>query len=354
MSVSVLVVDDSALIRGLLTKLLGAHPDITVIGCAEDAQDARAKIKALDPDVVTLDIEMPGMDGISFLEKIMTLRPTPVVMISTLTQKGAQVSLRALQLGAFDVFPKPLENLEKELENYREILQNTVIGAATANVAVLASRARRTLDTERTTRLPVPDVRLPRHAASRLIAIGASTGGTEAICRVLEGLPGGGPAVVITQHIPEAFCASFAQRLDACSPMSAKVAEHGEQILPGHIYLAPGDAHLAVVSSGAGWSCRLDTGERVNRHRPAVDVLFNSVAECAGRRAIGCLLTGMGKDGAAGLLSMQAAGARTFAQDEATSVVWGMPGSAVKLGAADEVVPLDAMANSLLNAMAAS
>ena len=358
-TVRVLIVDDSAVVRAVLKRLLDGHKKIEVVGAAVDAQDGRGKIKSLDPDVVTLDIEMPGMNGLEFLEKIMTLRPTPVVMVSTLTQKGAKESLRALQLGAFDVFPKPVEDLANQLERYKDKLHNTVIEAAGANVQVLANRAQRSLDvqqnpeTEADTAATTPDIS-DHYSQSKLLAIGASTGGTEAIRQVLKDLPRNAPGIVIAQHLPAAFSDSFAERLDSNCPLTVKIAEEGDLIKPGHVYVAPGSHHLKVVSSGQGWMCALDDGAPVNRHKPSVDVLFDSVATYAKGNAIGCVLTGMGKDGAEGLMHMKEAGARTLVQDEATSVVWGMPGAAAKLGAAEAVVPLDDVAGTLVQSISGS
>lgn len=348
--IRVLIVDDSALARTMLGEMLGAAPDIEVVGTAADAHAAREKIKRLNPDVITLDVEMPRMDGITFLRNLMRLRPMPVVMVSSLTDRGADVTLDALALGAVDYLPKPKIDLAATFLEYGDELADKVRTAARASV--------RALDPRRKSLQPSPthsaDAVLPLAAASRslrttdrIIAIGASTGGTEAIKEVLTHLPPDSPGVVITQHIPKAFSGPFARRMNDCCSVSVTEAEDGQQILAGHVYIAPGDRHLMVVRNGARYACRLDDGVAVNRHKPSVDVLFRSVAQHAGRNAVGVLLTGMGKDGARGLREMLDSGSRTIAQDEATSVVWGMPGEAVALGAAEHVLPLEHIATKI-------
>ncbi|ATD67642.1 MULTISPECIES: chemotaxis response regulator protein-glutamate methylesterase [Luteimonas] len=341
----VLIVDDSAVVRQLLTELLGQDPDIEVVGSAADPLLAREKIKRLNPDVLTLDVEMPRMDGLAFLENLMRLRPMPVVMVSSLTERGADVTLQAVALGAVDFVSKPRAGLAQGLSEYAEEICAKVKAAAGARVRPPTTTAQPLL------RLDTP-VRAPMatrfRTTDRLIAIGASAGGTEALRVVLERMPPDAPAVVLTQHIPGSFSRSFAERLDRHSPMLVREARDGEMILPGHAYLPPGDHHLRVIGDGARWRCRLDPGPPVNRHRPAVDVLFRSVAQSAGANAVAAILTGMGDDGARGLLDLRQAGAATLVQDEATSVVWGMPGAAVRLGAAQEIVPLEAIAARLL------
>jgi len=341
----VLIVDDSAVVRQLLTELLAQDPDIEVVGSAADPLLAREKIKRLNPDVLTLDVEMPRMDGLAFLENLMRLRPMPVVMVSSLTERGAEVTLQAMALGAVDFVSKPRAGLAQGLSEYAEEIRAKVKAAAGARVRPPMAAAQPLL------RLDTP-VRAPMatrfRTTDRLIAIGASAGGTEALRIVLERMPPDAPAVVLTQHIPGSFSRSFAERLDRHSPMLVREARDGERILPGHAYLPPGDHHLRVIGDGARWRCRLDPGPPVNRHRPAVDVLFRSVAQSAGANAVAAILTGMGDDGARGLLDLRQAGAATLVQDEATSVVWGMPGAAVKLGAAQEIVPLEAIAERLL------
>ncbi len=337
----VLVVDDSALVRQVLTELLAADPGIEVVGTAADPLLAREKIKRLNPDVLTLDVEMPRMDGLAFLENLMRLHPMPVVMVSSLTERGADTTLQALALGAVDFVAKPKLDIARGLEAYADEIRAKVKMAARSRVRASASPLRR---------LPVQSAssHIGFRTTDRLIAIGASAGGTEALRTVLETLPADAPAVVLTQHLPAAFSAAFAERLDRHSAMSVREASDGEAILPGHAYLPAGGKHLRIIRDGARWRCRVDDTAPVNLHKPAVDVLFRSVAQNAGANAIGAILTGMGDDGARGLLEMKQAGARTLVQDEASSVVWGMPGAAFKLGAADEVVPLDQVAARLL------
>jgi two-component system, chemotaxis family, protein-glutamate methylesterase/glutaminase len=353
--IRVLIVDDSALVRSLLTDILKAAPGIEVVGVAADAHAAREKIKQLNPDVLTLDVEMPKMDGITFLRNLMRLRPMPVVMVSSLTERGADVTLDALALGAVDYLSKPKIDLAATLKDYAEELVEKVRIAARASVRALDPRQARpsgavgpahTADAV----LPkVPPRSRPLRTTDRVIAIGASTGGTEAIKEVLIRLPADCPGVVIAQHIPKAFSAPFARRMNDCCPMiTVCEAQDGQHVLPGHAYIAPGDRHLMLVRDGTRYVCRLDDGVPVNRHKPSVDVLFRSVAQNAGRNAIGVLLTGMGKDGARGLKEMLDSGSRTMAQDEASSVVWGMPGEAVTLGAAEHVVALEGVADKVL------
>lgn len=338
--VRVLVVDDSALIRRLMTEILSADPGLHVVGTASDPIIARAKIKQLDPDVLTLDIEMPRMDGLTFLQNLMRLRPMPVVMVSTLTAAGAGITLDALALGAVDFVTKPSIDVADGMAAYADTLREKVRAAARARVRHVDALT--------------PAVTTPAayRTADRLIAIGASTGGTEAIREVLAAMPADAPAIVIAQHIPADFSRPFAERLDRLSPMTVRHAEDGEQILPGHAYVAPGGRHLRIRRNGTRWLCRLGQDAAVNGHRPSVDVLFESVAAHAGRHACAALLTGMGDDGARGLLALRKAGAATIAQDQASSVVWGMPGAAVARGAAEEVVPLSRVSERLLAATA--
>ncbi len=340
--VRVLIVDDSAHVRQLLTEILRKDPAIEVVGTAPDAYAARASIKRLNPDVLTLDVEMPKMDGIQFLRNLMRLRPMPVVMCSSLTEDGAAVTLDALGLGAVDFVTKPKLGAAGSLAGYAAELARKVKMAAHARLRVpLFVPPAGTGEP-----LPRPNAGERRRAAApgSLVAIGASTGGTEAIREVLSRVPPGGPAIVITQHIPKAFSGAFAARLNAHSLLEVSEALDGAELRPGHAYLAPGDRHLLVVRDGAVQRIRLDDGPAVQRHRPSVDVMFRSVATAAGRNAVGIILTGMGRDGAAGLLAMRAAGAACIGQDEASSVVWGMPGAAVALGAVESLHPLDAIA----------
>jgi two-component system, chemotaxis family, protein-glutamate methylesterase/glutaminase len=356
MSIKVLVVDDSALVRKLLTAMLSRAPDIEVVGTASDPYAARERIKKLNPDVITLDVEMPRMDGITFLENLMRLRPTPVVMVSSLTQRGADVTLRALELGAIDFVAKPRVDIAGTLADYEAELIAKVRVAAGARLLPRTAPPPRKTDERHSTSAVVPilNVRAMLRTTDRIVAIGASTGGTEAIREVLAEMPPDAPAIVISQHIPAAFSKAFAERMNRCSAMAVCEAQDGQQILPGHAYVAPGDRHLLVERDGARYLCRLSSGPHVNRHRPSVDVMFRSVAQNVGPSAVGVLLTGMGDDGARGLKEMMEAGAGTIAQDEASSVVWGMPGSAVKLGAAMHVLPLQRVGPQVLSLVAAA
>lgn len=356
MPIKVLIVDDSALVRKLLTEMFAKDREIEVIGTATDPFAAREKIKALNPDVITLDVEMPRMDGVTFLENLMRLRPMPVVMVSSLTQQGADITLRALELGAIDFVPKPKIDVAGSLVSYADELIAKIKVAASARVSARASapraaslqvNPRHTADAV----LPAGSRRVLR-TTDRIVAIGASTGGTEAIREVLEALPPDAPAIVISQHIPAAFSKPFADRMNRSSQMSVCEAQDGQYILPGHVYIAPGDRHLIIERDGARYLCRLSDGPHVNRHRPSVDVMFRSVAQNVGPNAMGIILTGMGDDGARGLKEMLEAGATTMAQDEASSVVWGMPGAAVKLGAAQHILPLHRVPHELLRLIA--
>lgn len=341
MAVKVLIVDDSALIRKMLSEMLSSDSDIEVVGTAPDPYVARDKIKALNPDVVTLDIEMPRMDGLTFLANLMRLRPTPVVMISTLTQKGARTSLEALHLGAVDYVSKPQADLLGSLESYRDEIIEKVKVAAAANLAALVRSKCGVPRDQRDAAAEAPPLIRPGSHIGRVIAIGASTGGTEAIAEVLASMPAGAPPVLVAQHIPEMFSRSFSERVDRISPLTVREASNGEPALAGHAYVAPGNYHLMLARAGTGYTCVLNQQPQVNRHRPSVDVLFESVARVAGAKGIGIMLTGMGRDGAQGLKAMREAGARTLAQDQATSVVWGMPGAAVDLGAVEKIVALN-------------
>ena len=336
--IRVLVIDDSALARNVLSELIPAEGDIEVIGSAPDPYVARDKIKRLNPDVLTLDVEMPRMDGITFLSNLMRLRPMPVVMVSALTEAGAKQTLRALTLGAADFVTKADMALGHNLSSFGQELRAKIRAAARANLRAHVSRA---------TAQPDRQPALPEQTRFGCIAIGASAGGTEAIRTVVRDLPENAPALLICQHMPALFTTSFATHLNECSRLSITEARDGEPLKRGHGYLAPGDQHLRVVRRGADTICRLDAGAPVNRHRPAVDVMFESVAEHLGDTAIGVLLTGMGKDGARGLLQMRQAGAPTLVQDEATSLVWGMPGEAVRIAAADRQVPLGRVAGAI-------
>ena len=328
----VLIVDDSSLMRQLLTQILSSDPELEVVGTAGDPFVAREKIKALLPDVITLDIEMPRMDGLTFLEKLMRGHPMPVVMISTLTERGAETTLRALSLGAIDYIPKPKLDVSRgTVEQSQEIIDK-VKTAAKARVRIFQ------LPSNSTEERPLPI----RHFAAthKVVAIGASTGGTEALKAVLAPLPADFPGIVIVQHMPEAFTRQFAERLNSICKLNVQEAKDGDRILRGRALLAPGGHHMAVVRKGVENSVRVYRGERVNRHQPSVDVLFSSCARQLGLNAVGVLLTGMGADGAKGMLEMKESGAFTMAQDEATCVVYGMPREALRLGGVEQVLPL--------------
>ena len=340
----VLIVDDSALMRQLLTQIISSDPALEVIGTAGDPYVAREKIKALNPDVLTLDIEMPRMDGLTFLEKLMRGHPMPVVMISSLTSKGADTTFRALSLGAIDYVSKPkLDVSNGTIEQGEEIVAK-VKAAARARVHRAADPP--TLSTT------ASEKKYQFSATHKVVAIGASTGGTEALKELLVPLPADFPGIVIVQHMPETFTRQFAQRLDSLCKIRVKEAQDGDRILPGHALLAPGGHHMTVVRRGMEYDVHVYRGERVNRHIPSVDVLFSSCARSLGKNSLGVLLTGMGADGAKGMLEMKQASAFTIAQDESTSVIFGMPREAILLNAVDQVLPLNHMPDALLQKLA--
>ena len=335
--IRVLIVDDSAIVRKLLSEALSGEPDIEIAGTAPDPYVARDKILSLRPDVLTLDIEMPRMDGLTFLRKLMRFHPMPVIVISSLAQPSCRTALEALQLGAVEVLAKP--GGPYSIGALRQALGAKVRAAAAARLRPYAEPA--------TPQPPHPVTALP---PDTVIAIGASTGGTEAIASVMSRLSAATPAVLIAQHIPPQFSRAFAQRLNQNSAMEVREAVDGEPVRPGVALVAPGDYHLLLRKSAAGYYAVVKGGPRVCYQRPSVDVLFQSVAETAGSRAVGALLTGMGSDGAQGLLRMRQAGAHTIAQDEASCVVFGMPREAIALGAAAGVVPLSRIAEAILSA----
>ena len=336
--INVLVIDDSPLIRQILTQVLNQADDIKVVGCAEDPYQARDMIKQLNPDVLTLDIEMPRMDGISFLKNLMRLRPMPVVMISTLTQKGSPITLEALELGAVDFVAKPKINVSEQFTQYAQLVQQKVRTAAGARVRSFKLSTNAAIDT----------CAKQHFINTKVLAIGASTGGTEAIKEVLINMPVNCPPIMITQHIPPVFSKSFALRMDKTCAINVKEACHGDKLAPGWAYIAPGDQHLSIKLQNGSLYCQLDASDPINRHRPSVDVLFNSLAKVCPAHTVAALLTGMGSDGAKGLLSLREQGAYTMAQDELSSVVWGMPKAAIELNAAIDVVSLDKVASNLL------
>ncbi|EJL84200.1 chemotaxis response regulator containing a CheY-like receiver domain and a methylesterase domain [Herbaspirillum sp. CF444] len=350
MKIKVLIVDDSALIRSVMKEIIGSQPDMEVVGVAPDPIIARDLIKQTNPDVLTLDVEMPRMDGLDFLEKLMRLRPMPVVMVSSLTERGSEITLRALELGAVDFVTKPKISIQSGMQEYTDMIADKIRAASKASIrprAISHPDANKAAGGE-----PLPQMRNPLLSSEKLIIIGASTGGTEAIKEFLIRMPSDCPGILITQHMPEGFTRSFAQRLDNLCKISVKEAAGNERILPGHAYIAPGHSHLKLVRSGANYMTQLDQGPPVNRHRPSVDVLFNSAAACAGKNALGVILTGMGKDGALGMLEMRNAGAYNFAQDEASCVVFGMPREAIAVGGAHEVLSLQAMPGRVMSYLA--
>ncbi|HMM85861.1 chemotaxis response regulator protein-glutamate methylesterase [Azohydromonas sp.] len=343
----VVVVDDSALVRTLLAEIINRTADLQCIGTAADPLAAREAIRSLNPDVITLDVEMPRMDGLDFLARLMRLRPMPVVMVSTLTERGAETTLRALELGAVDFVAKPKIGIADGLQRLADDITAKIRMAAAAQVRRAASPA-----ATPTAAAEAPP--LGRLSTEKLVFIGASTGGTEATKEVLLRLPPDSPAVVVTQHMPPGFTRSYAARLDGLTRIRVKEAEDGERVLPGHAYIAPGGRHLSVERSGANYVARVRDGEPVNRHRPSVEVLFESAARVVGPNAFGIMLTGMGADGATAMRAMRDAGAYNICQDQASCVVFGMPREAIAAGAAHEVLPLTQIAPRLLERLRAT
>ncbi|HEX5310197.1 chemotaxis response regulator protein-glutamate methylesterase [Aquabacterium sp.] len=343
--IRVIVVDDSALVRSMLSEIINRQPDMECIGAASDPFVAREMIRNLNPDVITLDVEMPRMDGIDFLSKLMRLRPMPVVMVSTLTERGADVTLKALELGAIDFVAKPKIGVADGLRQLSEDITDKIRVASKARISRLHVAA--PANTGGATAPAAPAVKpsggspMGRLSTEKILFIGASTGGTEATKDVLTTLPADFPGVVITQHMPPGFTKNYAARLDSLCKISVKEAQDGERILPGHAYIAPGGMHLSVERSGANYIARVQDGDPVNRHKPSVEVLFKSAARVVGPNAIGIMLTGMGADGAKAMREMRDAGAYCVAQDEASCVVFGMPREAIAAGAVQEVLPLN-------------
>ncbi len=350
--IRVIVVDDSALVRSLLSEIINRQRDMECIGTANDPLVAREMIRELDPDVITLDVEMPRMDGIDFLGRLMRLRPTPVVMISTLTERGAEVTMKALELGAVDFVAKPRVGLASGLNDLAAQIVDKIRVAAVAQVRRAPARdaapAAGSAGSAAVAHAAPAAGLLGRLSTEKLICIGASTGGTEAIKEVLVQMPADSPAIVITQHMPPGFTTSFAARLNGLCQITVKEAVNGERILPGHAYIAPGGTQFHVARSGANYVAVVDDGPPVNRHKPSVEVLFKSAAAVVGRNAFGIMLTGMGNDGAVAMREMKDAGSYNYVQDEATCIVFGMPREAIAHGAADEVLPLGQIAPALI------
>ena len=356
--IKVMVVDDSAVVRQVVSGLLDAAPGIQVIAAVADPLLAIERLKQRWPDVIVLDVEMPRMDGITFLRKIMQERPTPVVICSTLTEKGAKTTLEALAAGAVAIVTKPKMGLKQFLTDASEDLVATVRTAARCNVRRLAVRpegsplapaGKNSADVI----LAPNTARAMTQTTERVVAIGTSTGGTQALEEVLTALPRVSPGIVIVQHMPEKFTAAFAARLDSLCQISVKEAENNDRVVQGRALIAPGGRHILLKRSGAQYFVEVVDGPLVNRHRPSVDVMFRSVAKCAGANALGVIMTGMGDDGAAGLLEMRNVGARTLAQDEESCVVFGMPKEAIKRGGAERVVPLSSVAAEILRQLMA-
>lgn len=348
--IRVVVVDDSALVRGLLSEIINRQRDMECVGVANDPLIARELIRDLNPDVITLDIEMPKMDGIDFLGRLMRLRPMPVLMISTLTERGAEVTMRALELGAVDFVAKPRIGLVDGINELAGQIVDKIRIAATAHVRRMLQPSSSGGDVTgfREHGQKFGFSGLGRVSTEKLICIGASTGGTEAIKEILTRMPADSPGIVITQHMPPGFTASFAARLNSLCRITVQEAVDGGRILPGHAYIAPGGKQFRVDRSGANYVCIVEEGELVNRHRPSVEVLFRSAAQFVGRNAFGIMLTGMGNDGAKAMKEMRDAGSYNYVQDEASCIVFGMPREAILHGAADEVLPLTEIAIALL------
>lgn len=346
--IKVLIVDDSALIRSLMTRIINEQSDMTVVAAAPDPYFARDHIRTYDPDVMTLDVEMPRMNGLDFLERVMRIHPLPVVMISSLTERGAEITMRALELGAIDFIAKPKLDINSGMLEYADEIAHKIRAAYAVRQRVRHAAINRSTRPREKIQ-PLPSVGNRFSSTEKVILIGASTGGTEAVKEVLMQMPPDCPGILITQHMPAGFTKSFAQRLDNLCRIAVKEAEDGERILPGHAYIAPGSHHMLLKRSGANYIVALSDSAPVNRHRPSVEVLFRSGAECAGNNAVGIMLTGMGKDGAQAMLDLRKSGAYNIAQDEASSVVFGMPREAIAMGATHVTLPLQEIAEHALN-----
>ena len=353
--IKVVVVDDSALVRSLLTEIINRQHDMQCVGAAADPLVAREMIRELNPDVITLDVEMPRMDGLEFLSRLMRLRPMPVVMVSTLTEQGADITLRALEMGAVDYVAKPRIGISSGLAELSSDIVDKIRVAAGAHVKRLGpAPAAGAAPAASAAAHDTPRAPLPRLSTEKVICIGASTGGTEAIREVLTPLPADSPAIVITQHMPPGFTTSFAARLDSLCKIRVEEARHNQRILPGHAYIAPGGHHLRIDRSGSNYIAVVEDTEPVNRHRPSVEVLFKSAARVLGPNALGIMLTGMGADGALAMREMKDAGSYNYVQDETSCVVFGMPRMAIQAGAAHEILPLNQIAPALLNRLASN
>ncbi len=349
--VRVLVIDDSASVRQTLVDVLSADPGIEVMGVASDPFVAARRIAEDVPDVITLDVEMPRMDGITFLRKLMSQRPIPVVMCSSLTEEGSETLMQALEAGAVDVILKPRIAAADHLAEVGDRIRDVVKAAARARVGGRKPAPRRLDPGTKLTAdavLPPPSGAAMARTTEMVACLGASTGGTEALREVLQALPANSPGVVVVQHMPAGFTAAFAKRLNSLCEVEVKEAQHGDPVLRGHVLIAPGDKHMLLERQGARYQVAIKDGPPVSRHRPSVDVLFRSAARAAGKNAMGVIMTGMGDDGARGLLEMREAGAMTLAQDEATSVVFGMPKEAIARGAAQKISPLEHIAREIM------
>ena len=344
--ISVLIIDDSALIRSILKEIINSQPDMQAVGAAHNPLQAREMIKSLNPDVLTLDVEMPEMDGLTFLEKLMRLRPMPVLMISSLTERGSEAALRALELGAVDFLAKPKLDMVAGMQAYADEIAGKI------RIASRAKLKGRVIPASPPAMLSLSAGRAA--CRDKIVVVGASTGGTEALKEFLVPMPADAPAILVAQHMPETFTKSFAARLDGLCNMTVSEAEHNERVLAGHVYIAPGHSHMLLKRSGTNYVIELSQSPHVNHHRPSVEVLFRSAAQHAGANAIGVMLTGMGKDGAIGMLEMRKAGAYNYAQDEATCVVYGMPRAAVEIGATHAILPIQELARSVLARATAS